>query len=387
MKPSIQGVQPETESDAVNAARGNTAFAIDLYRVLAAASGNLCLSPYSISTALAMTYAGAQGETARQMAQALLFMLDPARLHPAFAELEAGLKASQDKGDVLMQIANKLWPQVGYPFLETFLALTEAFYGVTIAPLDYRDPEAARLTINAWVEERTHGKIKDLIGPGLLSPMTTLVLVNAIYFKGNWAHQFDPQCTEPAPFWKTSADSVEVSMMSQTDSFGYAETADMQILELPYLGEDLVMTLLLPANPGGLAALEAALTVENLERWTIRLRETEVEVHLPRFKVTGAFELSQALEALGMVDAFGGEADFSGMDGTRSLFISAVVHQAFVEVNEEGAEAAAATAVLMLRGMPMPPPVFRADHPFLFLLRDRRTGGILFMGRVADPAG
>lgn len=386
MTSSGHNTQPGNESDAAIAARGNTAFALDLYRILAAESGNLCLSPYSISTALAMTYAGAQGETARQMAQALHFTLEQARLHPAFAELEAGLKASQDKGDVLMQIANRLWPQVGYPFLEAFLALTEAYYGVTITPLDYGDPEAARLTINAWVEEKTHEKIKDLIAPGLLSPLTTLVLVNAIYFKGNWAEQFDPQRTAPAPFWKTPSDKVEVPMMRQAASFGYAETADMRILELPYVGEDLAMTFLLPADPGGLAALEAALTVENLERWMGDLWETDVEVYLPRFKVTGAFELSQALMSLGMVDAFG-RADFSGMDGTRSLFISAVVHQAFVEVNEEGAEAAAATAVIMARGMPMPRPVFRADHPFLFLLRDRRTGGILFLGRVADPAG
>ncbi len=386
MKPSSHSIQPETKPDAAIAARGNAAFAVDLYRVLAAERGNLCCSPYSISTALAMTYAGARGETARQMAQALHLTLDPARLHPAFAELEAGLRASQDKGDVLMQIANKLWPQVGYPFLETFLALTESYYGVTITPLDYRDPEAARLTINAWVEEKTHGKIVDLIRPGLLSPITTLVLVNAIYFKGNWAHQFDPQRTAPAPFWKTSSDSVEVPMMNQAADFRYGETAGCQILELPYVGENLAMTLLLPQEPDGLAALEAVLTVETLERWTKELWETRVEVHLPRFKVTGAFELKQALMALGMVDAFGG-ADFSGMDGTLSLFISAVVHQAFVEVNEEGAEAAAATAVIMARGMPMPPPVFRADHPFLFLLRDRRTGGILFIGRVADPAG
>ncbi len=385
MKRSGQSIQTEGQSDAAITARGNAAFALDLYRILAAESGNLCFSPYSISTALAMTYAGARGETELQMAQALHFMLEGARLHPAFAELEAALRASQDQGHVLMQVANKLWPQVGYPFLEEFLALTKAYYGVSITPVDYGDPEAARLAINAWVGEKTHEKIKDLIGPGLLSPMTTLVLVNAIYFKGNWARQFDPQRTEPAPFWRTTADKVEVSMMHQTAHFGYAEIAGCQILELPYVGEDLAMTFLLPADPGGFAALETALTVEDLERWTGNLWEDEVEVYLPRFKVTGAFELGKALKSLGMVDAFG-PADFSGMDGTLSLFISAVVHQAFVEVNEEGAEAAAATAVIMGRGMPMPRPVFRADHPFLFLLRDRRTGGILFMGRVADPA-
>jgi serine protease inhibitor len=386
MKSPGQSVQTEDGSGAAIAARENTVFALDLYRILATESGNLCVSPYSISTALAMTYAGARGETERQMAQAMHFTLDQARLHPAFAELEAGLRASQDKGDVLLQVANKLWPQVGYPFLEAFLALTRAYYGVSITPIDYGDPEAARLAINAWVEEKTREKIKDLIPPGILSPMTTMVLVNAIYFKGNWAHQFDPQWTEPAPFWKTPADKVEVPMMKQTAHFGYGESAGCQILELPYVGEDLAMTLLLPAEPGGLAALEAALTVEDLARWTSSLWEAEVEVYLPRFKVRGAFELGRALMSLGMPDAFGARADFSGMDGTRSLFISAVLHQAFVEVNEEGAEAAAATAVVMARGLPMAPPVFRADHPFLFLLRDRRTGGILFMGRVADPA-
>jgi serine protease inhibitor len=364
---------------------GNTAFALDLYWELRGDEGNLFFSPYSISAVLGMTYAGSRGNTGVQMAQALRFALDQDHLHPAFASVEARLRAVQDRGDVRLRVANSLWPKEGYPLLDEFLALTERFYGVVITPLDYDEPEVARRSINAWVEERTEGKIEDLIPPGTL--LALLVLVNAITFKGNWACQFDKALTRDAPFWLTAKDQVRVPLMQQLGTFGYAQVDDLRILELPYAGDDVSMVVFLPAEIDGLAALEDSLNVESLNRWMGRLRESEVQVYLPRFEMRCGFRLGERLKAMGMTDAFDDSADFSGIDGTLSLYISAVFHQAYVDVNEEGTEAAAATAVLMApKGIPLPSPTFRADHPFVFLIRERTTGSILFLGRVVNPA-
>jgi len=223
-----------------------------------------------------------------------------------------------------------------------------------------------------------------VIPPGAL--LALLVLVNAIYFKGDWARQFDEALTQDAPFWVTREEQVQVPLMHQTGEFRYAETHHLQILELPYAGDDLSMIALLPTDPNGLADLEDALSLENLRGWTSRIRRTEVHLSLPRFTMRCGFELSETLKAVGMTDAFNDAADFSGIDGTRSLYISAVFHQAFVDVNEEGTEAAGATAVVMaLKGLPPPVPTFRVDHPFVFLIRENHTGSILFLGRVVNP--
>jgi serine protease inhibitor len=364
---------------------GNTTFALDLYRELRGDEGNLFFSPYSISAALGMTYAGARGNTGAQMARVLHFALDQDRLHPAFASVEARLGAVQDRGDVRLRVANSLWPQEGYPLLDEFLALTERFYGVVITPLDYNEPEVARRTINAWVEERTEGRIEGLIPPGTL--LALLVLVNAVAFKGNWARQFDEGLTRDAPFWLTAKDQVRVPLMQQLGTFGYAQVDGLHILELPYAGDDVSMVVFLPSEIDGLAALEDSLNVESLNRWMGRLRASEVQVYLPRFEMRCGFRLGARLKAVGMTDAFDDSADFSGIDGTLSLYISAVLHQAYVDVNEEGTEAAAATAVVMApKGIPLPSPTFRADHPYLFLIRERTTGSILFLGRVVIPA-
>ena len=364
---------------------GNTAFALDLYRELRGNEGNLFFSPYSISAALGMTYAGARGNTEAQMAQALHFALDQHRLHPAFASVEARFRAVQDAGDVRLRVANSLWPQEGYPLLDEFLALTEQFYGVVITALNYGEPEEARQRINTWVKERTEGKIEELIPPEAL--LALLVLVNAITFKGNWARQFDEALTQDAPFWLAVEDQVRVPLMQQLGPFGYARVDDLHILELPYAGDDVSMIVLLPAEIDGLAALEDSLSVESLRRWMGRLRESEVQVYLPRFEMRCGFELSGRLKAMGMTDAFDNSADFSGIDGTLSLYIWAIFHQAYVDVNEEGTEAAAATAVVMApKGIPLPSPTFRADHPFVFLIREKTTGSILFLGRVTNPA-
>jgi len=370
---------------------GNTAFAVDLYGQLRTGPGNVFFSPYSLSTALAMTYGGARGETAQQMARTLHFNLTGDQLHQAFAGLAAELRAAQQQGHVQLAVANSLWPQQGFDFRPDYLALCLQFYGTAITPVDYKArAETARHTINAWVEDRTNQKIVELLKPGSLGGATRLALVNAIYFKGQWACQFEIGLTKNEPFHRSLEKAVGAPLMRQKGRFGYAEFPDLQVLELPYAGDDVSMIVLLPRQVDGLGALEAGLTAPQLTAWIKDLPDKEVNVFLPRFKVTAEFELQGPLQSLGMSDAFNGSrADFSGMDGRKDLYISKVVHQAFAEVNEEGTEAAAATAVVMgFSGPPVkrtPIPVFRADHPFLFLIRDQRTGCILFLGRVTEP--
>jgi serpin B len=268
--------------------------------------------------------------------------------------------------------------------------LCQKYYGSSIEPVDYSGhTEAARKTINDWVEARTNRKIVELLKSGMVGDSTRLVLVNAIYFKGNWASQFEARLTEDEPFHMSSEKSVAAPLMRQTHDFRYAESPGLQVLELPYAGGDLSMLVLLPNKVDGLGDLEAGLTAENLTTWTANLKSHKVAVFLPKFKSTSEFKLAGTLAALGMSDAFGSLADFSGMDGRKDLFISDVIHKAFVEVNEGGTEAAAATAMVMAGSAapsnPRPIPVFRADHPFLFLIRDNRNGSVLFLGRVTDP--
>jgi serpin B len=366
---------------------GNTAFALNLYSKLKETEGNLFFSPYSISTALALTYAGARENTEKQMAEVLCFTLDQKRLHPAFASIEARLKAIQKKGDVQLSVANALWPQKDYVFLEDFLELTKKNYGAIITPLNYKSAhEAARITINKWVEQKTNDKIKELIKKGILDPLIRLVLTNAIYFKGNWADRFDKKLTEDAMFHLLPGKSIKVPMMNQKQKFGYAEHENLQILELPYVGEELSMLVLLPKKVDGLTELENKLTADNLKKWTRHLGEREVWVFLPKFEMTSAFRLDKTLASMGMPDAFSMNADFSGMDGTQKLNISAVIHKAFIAVDEQGTEAAAATGVVIgVKSLPQPAPVFRADHPFMFLIRENISNSILFFGRVVDP--
>ena len=364
----------------------NNAFALALYAKLRAEDqGNLFLSPYSISTALAMTYAGAKGKTAAEMAEVLHFTVPQEQLHPGFAALTAKLHGDIKKEGYQLRIANRLWGQAGYHFLPTFLQVTRDHYGAELAQVDFaQDTEAARHTINAWVEEKTEEKIKDLLAQGVLDSGTTLVLTNAIYFKGDWQRKFEAKATKDAPFLLTPQKKVTVPMMRQRGKFAYGVVGNVQVLELPYVGKDLSMFVLLPKEVDGLADLEKSLSEETLNTWTSGLREQTVEVLLPKFKMTSGFRLEKVLGAMGMPLAFSDKADFSGMTGQRGLFISAVIHKAFIDVNEEGTEAAAATAVVMRAPAP-PNPIFRADHAFLFLIRDNRTGSILFLGRMMNP--
>jgi serpin B len=338
-----------------------------------------------------MTWAGARGETESEMAAALGFTLDQQRLHPAFAALAQELERAREKAGVKLRTANALWPQQGFEFAKPFLDTVRASYDAELRPLDFGgDTEGARRTINGWVEEKTEDLIKELIKPGVLNAATRLVLTNAIYFKGQWEETFDEKKTRDLPFTLASGSTVETPLMFIKERFPFAEVDGVKLLRMDY-GETgfgqggISMVVLLPAEPGGLSGLEGQLDAQRLDGWLSGLRNQEVEVWFPRFKVETFFQLNDALSALGMKQAFSMAADFSGMDPKKRLFLSAVVHQAFVEVNEEGTEAAAATgAVMELTAMPMEPKVFRADHPFIFFIMGPKDE-ILFMGRVEDP--
>jgi serpin B len=384
--PFVAGTPPEV----LSVAAANNQFALDLYARLRGASGNLFFSPYSIHKTLAMAYAGARGDTAREMAAALHFPAGQGDPHRAYREARKLLNQKAARRGVQLALSANLWGQRGRRFEKPFLSLLQDCYGAGLQEADFTAPEAARQTINAWVEKQTSQKVRELFPKGTLNVTTRLVLASAIYFKGDWAQPFRKGGTRDDTFWLDARNQARVAMMNQTGTFGYCEDGQLQVLELPYAGRDLAMVVLLPRQRDGLADLEKALTAEKLAACVSRMRPQKVEVSLPRFKLTGAFSLRDTLAALGMKRAFAsGEADFRGMDGGREpLFLSAVEHRAFVETNEEGTEAAAATGVVV-GSLSMEPrgavPVFRADHPFVFAVRDVRTGVLLFLGRVARP--
>jgi len=364
----------------------NSAFALDLYQKLLTSESNIFFSPYIISTAFGMTYAGARGETEKQMAKAMHFSLSQDKLHPAFSNLQDKLDKVQKKGHVQLHVANSLWPHNKYPFKEKFLSLVKKYYKTEITAVDYvSQSEKARKTINSWIAEKTQNKIMMPIPPGALDKYTRLVLANAIYFKGNWESQFNKKDTYDGLFKLSPDKTVKTPMMHQKKGFGYWADKDLQVLEMPYVGGDLSMLVLLPTRVDGLSQLEKRLNIENLRKWTIRLRWKTVDICLPKFKLECDFSLGRALQTMGMVDAFTDNADFSGMDGTNWLYIAAVLHKALLDVNEEGTEAAAANILEMkIVGGPLPLQ-FRADHPFVFLIRENQTGSILFIGRMTDP--
>lgn len=381
-------------SEMQSVVKGNNAFAMDLYAKLAEQGKNIFYSPYSISTALAMTYGGARGETARQMAGTLHFTMGQAAIHPAFGTLIEDLNASGRRGDQRMfelVVANAIWCQTGFPFQADFKDLVKAHYSAGLNDVDFAEAtEQARQTINAWVAEQTKDKIKDLIARGLLDAMTRLVLTNAIYFKSSWAGQFTKRATRDQAFHLAAGGDVIVPMMHQVQRMGYMEGDGFQMVEIPYAEHLLSMLVLLPVETSGLSEFEKTLTADKLDRWLKAMKDRRIELFLPRFKSTSQFSLSKVLKAMGMSDAFSPiAADFSGMTTVQKLFISEVIHKAYVDVNEEGTEAAAATAVVMKAGSAAPrleePVIFRADHPFVFIIRHRQTGSILFVGRLADP--
>ena len=371
---------------------GNSAFAFDLYQELRVADGNLFYSPHSISLALAMTYAGARGDTEQQMADALHYLLSQKRLHPAFNSLDIELSrrgegaGGKDGEGFRLNIVNAIWGQKDYTFLPAFLDILAENYGAGLRPLDFIDaPEESRLTINNWVSDQTEDRINDLIPQGLIDPLTRLVLTNAIYFNAAWEHPFDEDVTSDGPFYLLDGSEVTVPMMRQTESFGYSEGDGYQAVELPYDGLELSMVVLLPCA-GAFETFEDFLDYQRANSIINGLEYRRVSLTMPKFEFESAFGLKAALAAMGMPVAFSRDADFSGMTGNRELFIADVVHKAFVSVDEAGTEAAAATAVVMtMSAVPGEPVEVVVDRPFIFLIRDIETGAILFVGRVANP--
>jgi serine protease inhibitor len=365
--------------------KGNTAFAVDLYGNLRSQEGNLFCSPYSISTALAMTYAGARGPTADEMARTLHFTLDQDRLHPACGALRQVLGGDGKKRGYELYTANGLWGQKGYGFLDDFLKVTRDHYHAPLTEVDFvKAPEDARKTINDAVAKETKGRVKDLLPSGIINDHTRLVLTNAIYFKAGWASKFNKNATSEAAFHVKPDEKVSVPMMRQTVKSPFFDAGNFQVLELPYLEKELSMVIFLPKKVDGLAEFEKELTVARLADVLSKLHVAKLEVWLPRFKMTGEFRLKKELSELGMPTAFSSkDADLSGMNGKKNLFLQEAVHSTFIEGNEEGTEAAGATAVV--GGEDSLPPSFKADHPFLFVIRENQTGTILFMGRVVNP--
>ena len=375
---------------------GNNRFTADLYRQIAGdpayAGKNIFFSPYSISSALPITYEGARGETADEIGSVLHLPANKTLRRAGFAGLDAALNRGDET--YTLRTANALWAQEAYPFLPEYIDIAGRWYGANVTNLDFGgDSEASRQTINRWVEERTEDKIRDLLPAGSIDSMTQLVITNAIYFKGTWVKQFDPAETIEEEFRVAPGTTVRVPMMHRTDEdaiYGYAETGTLQVLRMPYAhgnGTELSMLVLLPREDN-LTAAEEALDPGALAGVRDSLTDRRVRVVFPKFTLETDYRLLGTLAAMGMSTAFSPDADFSGMDGTDMLFISEVVHKAFVDVSEEGAEAAAATGVVMnLKSAPGgdTTPVFRADHPFIFLIVEEDSGTILFAGRVVNP--
>jgi serpin B len=368
--------------------RGNSAFAFDLYHQLIKEDGNIFYSPYSISLALAMTYAGARGETEKQMAETLHFDLPQDRLHPTFNKLDEELASRQESSDTedgdgfRLNVANAIWGQRGFEWLPDFLDTLAQNYGAGLRIVDFlRANEESRQTINQWVSDQTEEKIKELIAEGDLDPGTALVLTNAIYFKARWFSPFQESATHDSQFNLLNGSTVTVPMMKQSMSFGYAEGSDYQAVELKYRGGDFSMVVLLP-RAGRFGEFEASLDAQKVEEIIGELENEIVILSMPKFSYDTGFRLEKTLADMGMPNAFG-NADFSGMTPNADLYITDAAHKAFVSVDEKGTEAAAATWVGVAG---ISNNEFTMDRPFIFLIRDIPTSTILFLGRVLNPA-
>ncbi|MFA5249198.1 MAG: serpin family protein [Candidatus Paceibacterota bacterium] len=366
----------------------NNKFAFDLYSRLKGQDGNLFFSPFSISSALAMVYEGARGKTAEEILSVLDLPADSSERGAAFASIYNQLNAKD--APYKLGVANALWVQKDYALLSDYVDVLKNYYGAGANNLDFKTAaEQSRGVINKWVEERTNNKITDLLPQGSVDGSTRVVLTNAIYFKGKWAEPFLKESTKEADFYTSQSNKVRAQMMNLKDSFSYAELSEenAQILEMPYEGGSLSMLVILPKDQD-LGSLENSISLDKVKEWEKEMGKKEVNVYMPKFSFTKELSLKEMLQRMGIASAFMPDAaDFSGMDGTKDLFVSDAVHKAFVEVNEEGTEAAAATGVIMATtAAPVGEPlVFRADHPFMFLIKDSKTDNILFVGRVADP--
>ncbi len=380
--------------DLATLVNGNNTFAINLFHTLQTQDGNLVFSPYSISLALAMTYAGARNETESQMAKAMQFNLPQGQLHPAFNALDLALanegKAQGNNGQPMqLNIANAIWAEQTHPFQQAYLDLIAKNYGAGIQLADFiKNFEPVRGQINSWVSNQTKNKINDLLAPGSVNSSTRMVLVNAIYFKADWGVPFDANNTSDSTFNLLDGSQSQVKMMNNGElTLSYAKGDGYQAVELPYSGNTAAMDIILP-DEGNFQSFELALEAQALNGIFNSMQSTPIALGLPKFTFTTNFSLSDQLKWLGMTDAFSDQADFSGMTGNRDLFISDVIHKAFVAVDEKGTEAAAATAVIMqAMSMPVQQKVHLViDHPFIFVIRDLKSGQILFVGRVLNPA-
>lgn len=374
--------------------KANTNFSLALLKKFGDVdkTANVFYSPFSISSALAMVMLGSRGNTSTQMSECLKTQDVQDDVHVSFAQLLTELNKAD--APYALSVANRLYGEQSYQFVEDFLGLTKKHYSAELESVDFAtSSEAARLNINEWVLQQTQGKIKDLLAEGVVDELTRLVLVNAIYFKGNWNKQFQETETRDAQFNLNKNDTKSVKMMYQKSKFPvtYIPEVNCQILEMPYKGKELSMLIFLPNqiedSTTGLEKLESQLTYENFVEWTRpdMMDETEIRVGLPRFKMEESYDLKNVLVSMGMVDAFDmSMSDFSGMSPANDLVLSKVVHKAFVEVNEEGTEAAAATAAIMMLRSALPM-AFIANHPFLFFIRHNSSMSILFAGRYCSP--
>jgi serpin B len=392
----VRATDPSVSAaDAATLASDNAAFALDAYHKLIATSGNLVFSPASISIALAMTYAGAAGTTASEMAAVMHYTLPPERLHPAFDALDLALasrgegKLGADGGPMRLHVVNAAWGERTYHFNSSYLDTLAADYGTGLNLLDFITGfESARVTINDWVAGQTENRIKDLLPESTLDSATRLVLTNAVYFNAAWLTPFDPQDTSDGTFNRLDGTTVTTKFMgAELPSVPALKGDGFAAVSLPYQDDRLSMLVVVP-DSGTLAAFESSLDATKLGAIVAGLTSQQVQLALPRFKTETSQSLEDLLKALGMTSAFAvGQADFSGMDGTHNLYISKVIHKAFIDVAEKGTEAAAATAVVMRNGSALQSGIsVVADRPFLYFLRDQPTGAVIFMGRVLDPS-
>ena len=388
MNPDVGPGQVATRAENVNA------FAFDLYQVFTEEGENVFYSPYSIAMALAMTYAGAEGETEAQMADTLRITLAEPTTHAAFNALDQAItQRGQDIEEEMgtgfeLNVANAIWGQEGYPFRAEYLDLLAQHYGTGLRTLDFSaSPEAAREAINEWVRLETEGKIEELIPRGGLNELARLVLTNAIYFKAAWQYQFTEELTEELPFTTLEGDEVRVPMMKQTLQIRYADGETYQAIEMPYVGSFMSMVVVMP-DEGSFEAFEDSLDAERMNSVIDSMEGQNVALTMPKFEYDASYQMNETLSEMGMPDAFSSEAaNFSGIDGSMDLFIQNVIHKAYVSVDETGTEAAAATGVTVgVTSAPAEPIQVEIDHPFIFVIRDIESGTLLFVGRVLNPS-
>ncbi len=390
----LNPVRGAEQSSVEEIAKAINAFGVNLYREFGSEPANIVVSPFSIHTALAMSYAGARGATAREMAGVLQFTEAARDIHAGYRVLLKGTTERSRSGCEIV-VANSLFAQSGYLFLKPFQELLRDNYDGSTYEVDLTgspgfDPvkaAAARKQINNWIADKTRGKISQILPSTFPDPDTRLMLVNAVWFKGKWATQFQKAATADAPFYLATEGFVTVPMMNLKANFAYADWDDVQILQVPYTGEHFSMVFCLPKNSRELAAIEKSLSFRKIEKWSQSIKLRKVMVSLPRFRLVSELELNAPLGRLGLKQSFSDSADFSGITPEKPFYIKAALHKAYVDVDEEGTEAAASTVIIFDESSVADNPIiFNANHPFLFLIRDNHTGLILFIGRVADPS-